>query len=340
MTFGAPDASIVLVLLPLLLALLWYASSRDRFNLESFVGDSFYRPRAVDHEPRRKWLKSRLSLAAIGVLGLAIMQPQWGTDPRDVRREGRDLLILLDISLSMLAEDVSPNRMDRAKELIEGFVGQLKSSGGDRLGLIGFAGRAHLQCPITLDYDYFLERLDALDTTAAVREGSLLGDAVRQALEGFGEIDLDHTDIILFSDGDDHGSLPVDTARWAGMQNVSLHTVLIGDPNGDGRIPMTDENGVRSFLDHGSGVIRATAQPGVMVEMARLSDGIPLTESAEVSDLRDLYSQHIAAKPGREIASAAGEGAAHRFQWFVGLALLLLVCEMLIGERPAGRARA
>ena len=129
--------------------------------------------------------ESPLSGRGAGCLVLAQAQPQWGPQWQDVPRRGRDLMILLDVSRSMLAEDVFPNRLARAKLDIKNVVQAIRQEGGHRIGLIAFAGRASLQCPLTLDYAFFLEQLNTVTPHTVGRGGTLIGDAIRQALQSF-----------------------------------------------------------------------------------------------------------------------------------------------------------
>ena len=123
-------------------------------------------------------VQSAVSHWAVGCLVLALMQPQWGQEWQEVQRQGRDLMIVLDVSRSMLAEDVVPNRLARAKNDIKDLVQVLQKEGGHRLGLVVFAGQASLQCPLTLDYGFFLQQLNQVGPHTVTRGGTLIGDAI------------------------------------------------------------------------------------------------------------------------------------------------------------------
>ena len=127
-------------------------------------------------------MKALCVVGAVACLVVALMRPQWGETEEEVPRRGRDLLIMLDLSLSMLAEDVRPNRLEHAKSLVRELVAAVRAEGGHRLALVTFAGRATLETPPTLDYGLFLERLEAADPARVRVKGTMIGDALRQTV--------------------------------------------------------------------------------------------------------------------------------------------------------------
>jgi Ca-activated chloride channel family protein len=211
MHFAALVYAYLLWLLPALLALYIYAFARKRQALAAFL-DVVLTPRLVHAEPSPAVVQSPMSLGAVGCLVLALMQTaiqEW----QEVQRQGRDLMILLDVSRSMLAEDVVPSRLARAKSDITDLLQVLQQEGGHRLGLVVFAGQASLQCPLTLDYAFFLQQLNQAGPHTVTRGGTLIGDAIRKALSAFGPLANNYKDIILITDGEDHDSFPLEAAR-------------------------------------------------------------------------------------------------------------------------------
>lgn len=222
MRFAAWPYLYLLGLLPALLALYLYAFWRKRQALAVFAGLALG-PQLVPGFSRvRRWFKTLCILNAVGFLVLALTQPQWGIDWQNAPRRGRDLVIMLDVSLSMLAEDVRPNRLERARESISTLIELLRQEGGHRLGLVAFADRASLQCPLTLDYAFFLKRLQEAGPDTVTRQGTLIGDAIQHMLSVFGTLEPAYTDVILITDGEDHNSLPLDAAQAAMAQQISL----------------------------------------------------------------------------------------------------------------------
>ncbi|MFO1349795.1 MAG: VWA domain-containing protein [Gammaproteobacteria bacterium] len=221
MRFAAWAYFPLLCLVPALLVLYGYAFVRKRQALNAFADLALAPKLLPGYSRRRQWDKALCLIGAAGCLALALLQPQWGSSPLDMPRRGRDLIIALDVSLSMLAEDARPNRLQRSKAAIADLVEVIRQEGGHRLGLAAFAGRASLLCPLTLDYPFFLKRLAELGTNSVAREGTLIGDALQQILQDFGTLEPGYTDIILISDGEDHGSFPQEAAQAAALQQAS-----------------------------------------------------------------------------------------------------------------------
>jgi len=279
----------------------------------------------------RYWCRAVLTLCALALLVVALAKPQWGTETRDIDRSGRDLLLLVDVSISMLAEDATPNRLSVAIGGIRDFVERLRVDGGHRIALLAFAGRASPAAPLTVDYDLFLSRLDDVDTQSTLRRGSHIGDAIRQALYSFGTLDHKYTDIIIISDGEDHGSAPLDAARVAAGLGVSIHTVGIGDSTDGALIPFHSQDGGQYVKVNNTEII-SRMQPGLLVELARLTGGRFISVGTGTAALGDFYDDHLASKPTRRIEVLASERKIHRFQWFIALALVLLVLEIVLNR--------
>jgi len=292
-------------------------------------GREFAAPDLVPHLIRgrawhRRWVGPALVLAALTSLTVALIQPKWGMSVEDAPPRGRDIVVLLDTSLSMLAEDARPNRLERAKEMVRELVHTLKRDGGHRLALIGFAGRASLRCPPTMDYDLFLLRLEELAVGSISQQGTLIGDAIRQTLDGFAGIDHAYTDIILISDGEDHGSLPLDAAREAAGRQIAIYPIGIGDAVNGAYVPVPNPNTGPELLAYHGRQVKSRLEPAVMMDLAERTGGEALVPGTGPVDLSAIYRDHISDKPRRPRDEAAEERRAHRFQWFIALALLLL----------------
>jgi Ca-activated chloride channel family protein len=335
MRFAALPYVYLLWLVPVLLVLYVYAFTRKRQALAVFM-DLALAPRLIPSASRmRQWCKALCLIAAVGCLVLALMQPQWGKRWQDVPRRGRDLMFLLDVSRSMLADDVVPNRLERSKIDIKDLVQILHRGGGHRLGLVVFAGRASLQCPLTLDYAFFLQKLNEVGPDTVGRGGTLIGDAIRQALHGFGTLDHNYKDIILITDGEDHDSFPMEAAKTAAEQQVSIYAIGIGDPSVGTRIPVQNAPGERTYVQYQGQEVRSRMQESLLLEMAQLTEGAYVPAGTRSIELDRIYMEKIAPKARRHIDVATRERFIHRYQWFVLAALLLLATEMLVRERKS-----
>lgn len=335
MRFAALPYVYLLWCVPALVGLYIFAFVRRRRALGQFM-DLRLAPRLLPEYSRlRQWGKAICLLGAVVCLVLGLMQPQWGKRWQEVPRRGRDLMILLDVSRSMLARDVIPNRLQRAKLDIKDLVHVLHKEGGHRLGLVVFAGRASLQCPLTSDYAFFLQKLNQVGPDTVGQGGTLIGDAIRKALQGLGTLAHNFKDIILITDGEDHDSFPLEAAKAAAAQRVSIYAIGLGDPRVGTRIPVDGDMAQEKFVQYQGQEVRSRMQEGLLLEIARLTGGAYVPAATRAIELDRIYAQYIAPKARREYDVTSRERYVHRFQWFVLGALLLMAIEGLIRERRA-----
>jgi Ca-activated chloride channel family protein len=189
------------------------------------------------YSPGRQKLKAALVLLAMVLLILGATGPRWGKESVDLQRKGIDLIVCLDVSRSMLAEDIAPSRLERAKLELGDMLGQMH---GDRVGLVTFAGTATRSCPLTINYGAYRMTLNEVNTRSTARGGSLIGDAVRVAAESFTDKVKGHKAVLVITDGEDHQSFPVEAAADAFRERgIRVFTVGIGDTGQGTRIPVT-----------------------------------------------------------------------------------------------------
>lgn len=339
--FTHPDR--LLWLVAVLFALLVVASGlwRQRQVLQTLSLSSPFRS-VVRQGLIRASVRALVCIAALVLLVVALAMPHWGQQTQSFKREGRDFLILLDVSLSMRARDAAPDRLQSAVKNIESFVDVIREEGGHRLGLIAFAGRASPLVPMTADYALFLNRLEEVDRTM-IRRGSQIGDALRQALYGYGALAHQFTDFIVISDGEDHGSGPAEVAEVAARLGVTIHTIGIGDSRDGARIPLAGGDETSFVSINGTDVI-SRMRPATLVELARITGGEFVSAGDDVTALTALYERRLAAKPRRQLDAKTSDEPIQRHQWFIGGAIGLLVLEMLFGvsrrRKPATSAEA
>lgn len=334
MYFAASPYTYLLVLVPVVLGLYVYAFVRKRQALTAFMDPSLISRLLPGRSRRRQWAKALCMVGAVAALVVALMQPQWGIDWQDIPRRGRDLIVLLDVSISMKAQDVLPNRLEQAKQAVKKLVEYLQKTGGHRLGLVAFAGRASLQSPMTLDYPFFIKRLEQVGPETVTRDGTSIGSAIRQVLEGFSKIEHEYTDIIILTDGEDHNSFPLEAARLAAAKKMNLYTVGIGDASQGHLVPIKwTEEGLPYFAKYKGQAVMSQMNQSLLLEMARLTDGAYLPGGTREVPLEQLYRDEIADKPRRNIEVSEREHLIHRYHWFVLAAVLLLAADMLLRER-------
>ncbi|MBW1893829.1 MAG: VWA domain-containing protein, partial [Deltaproteobacteria bacterium] len=217
---------------PLVFGIYWYAWRKKQRSLTLFIEKGLIdRNRiTVNYSGRRR--RVALMMAAIILIVIAAARPAWNMKSETVEQRGRDVVFLLDVSKSMLAEDLAPNRLERAKLAIKDCIEKLE---GDRVALVVFAGSAAVKCPLTLDYGFFRMMLDHISIDSVSRGGTMIGDALRKVMtDVFDDRTREFRDIILITDGEDHESLPVEAAEKAGQKEIRLIAIGLGDEN-DGR---------------------------------------------------------------------------------------------------------
>ena len=237
---------------------------------------------------------ARLALVVLCLISLvaAIIGPRWGERDQTVVRRGIDVMVLLDVSRSMLARDIAPNRLERAKLSIRDDL--LPVLGGDRIGLITFAGVATLKCPLTHDYGFFRLALGDVTSKSSPRGGTLIGDAIRKAAEAFHDSLDTHKVVVLITDGEDHESYPFEAAvnLWTDLE-IPIVTVALGDAREGARIPIRTEHGVE-YLEYQDRVVWSRAN---FDDLRRIAQVSTLNAFVPVGtrnfDLGQIYRQRI-----------------------------------------------
>lgn len=303
---------------------------RREADLAKLVHPRFRERLTEGFSPRLRNLKRGLWLLAILLIFTAIARPQKGYEWREVKRKGIDILFAVDTSRSMLAEDLTPNRLERARLGIIDFVSRLE---GDRVGLVPFAGSAFALCPLTLDYDAFRESLNALDTDLIPRQGTDLASAIKEAERLFDETGNNHRVLVLLTDGEDLQGDVIDAAKAAAKNGMSIYTVGVGSPEG-GTIPIPLGNGRKDFVRDESGqVVRTTLDESTLREIAEVTHAlyVPLGRGAE--GLNTLYQEKLRLVPKNERDQRMERIPLERFEWPLGAAILLLLLEFFITDR-------
>jgi Ca-activated chloride channel family protein len=291
-------------------------------------------------------LKAILLAGAALLLGLVLLGPQWGQTQAPAQPErGRDVLVILDVSRSMLAEDVAPNRLEHARRALKTLANGLASQGGYRIGLIAFADRAVVLCPLTFDYRYFQEELARISlATLRLRgsgtpeAGTQIGAALRRAQEAIDKEQAAFTDVLLLSDGGDMDDDTLAEAELLAKLGVPVHTVGIGDAQQGALIPVKGPGGQRTFLKYRGELVRTKLEEEVLRHVAERTRGRYLAAGTGPLELERTYREVVAQQPVRELMqSGQGRLFIHRFQWFLAPALALLLLEMVLGD---GRRQA
>jgi Ca-activated chloride channel family protein len=324
----------LLWLLPVLIAFFLYNENRRKQLLERFIHKGLQQKLIYVNPVRRRW-KAVLVLAGFGLLVMGLARPAWNLEKTTITRKGRDVVFVLDVSRSMLAEDLAPNRLERAKLAIADVIDKLQ---GDRVGLLVFAGTAAVKCPLTLDYGFFRMMLDNVSTESISRGGTMIGDAVRVVLEQMLDAqEKKYKDIVLITDGEDHESFPVEAAKAAAEKGVRFFIVGLGDENEGKRIPVIDASGRRTFMKHEGKEVWSRLDAETLREMALAAPGSRyLNVATGTIDLGEVYMQLIGSAEKKEQKEETIEKYEEKFQVFLGIAFLFLALEALISERRKG----
>lgn len=320
---------LLLVIPPALLMFLWWAGRNKRVLLAQFVEPRLLKGLLAGVSPARARLRAGLLVSAVACFIVALARPQWGFDWEEVRQRGLDIIIAIDTSKSMLAEDVSPNRLARAKLAALELVQQAKS---DRVGLIAFAGAAFLQCPLTIDDVAFAECVEALDVNVIPQGGTAIAEAILTAIKSFKSGPGDHKVLVIFSDGEDHDKRAVEVAAEAARAGIKIFTVGVGTVEGDLVRLRTPAGQLDYVRDSDGNVVKSRLNAEWLQQIATAGGGfyLPLQGAKAIET---LYEHGIAPLPKSEGQTKLLRRWHEQFHWplFVGIGLLLL--ETLLPER-------
>ena len=332
--------------LPLLILVYIYASYKRKQALETFAHTSILtRINISINQTKRLW-KMILILAAFVFIIIGLARPGWNPQPRKISRMGRDVVFIIDVSKSMLAEDLAPNRLERAKLAINDCIDRLKGK-GDRIALIAFAGTAVVKCPLTLEEKFFRRMVEDISIYSIARGGTKIGDAIRIAVNDiFDDKEKRYKDIILITDGEDDDSFPEKAAQGAGERGIRLLAFGLGDENEGTRIPITDENGRRTYMtyedDEGNKqLVISRLDADMLRKMVNATPGGKYLNVATGNfDLGKIYLDLVAGAEKKELESSTVKLYEERFQVFLMLGFILLAVKMLIGIRRKKKENA
>jgi len=318
------------LLVPALVALVWWARARKQRDMERLADRDLLDRLTASVSRRGQLAKTILVVAAVGLLVTALARPQFGSRVETVRREGRDVLIALDLSASMVAEDMAPNRLEKAKFAIADLIDQLD---GDRVGLVAFAGEAFVQSPLTLDYGAARLFLNAMEPDMMSVQGTNLGQAIAVALDAFAATERRHRVLVVITDGEDHEGEVDDAISRATDEGVVIYTVGIGSTDG---VPIPDFDAIgqaQGFKRDGDGAVVTTRlDEATLMTLAERTGGTYYRASPGGTELAVL-AEELAGGEGREFESEQVTLFDEQYQLFLGLALVLLISDVLVSDR-------
>jgi Ca-activated chloride channel family protein len=312
-----------LVLIPVLLV--WAIRSADKAR-RSLFAEELVPKLARGWNARRRTLKAVLQGAALLLLLFALAGPRVGSREITVKRSGADLMFVLDCSLSMRAEDIPPTRLAKAKRQVSALFERLD---GDRVGIVCFAGDAFLQCPLTLDYGAARMFLEVLDENSVSKPGTNIGGALRTAIDAFPDSDGKHQAILLVTDGDDHSGEAERAAEEAAQRGIRIYAIGVGSEHGE-PIPLADRSdGYKK--DRQGEIVMTVLDTETLERVALAADGEFHRATTGELELDRIYDS-IARLEEKELASRSFTQWEERFQFPLGLALLLLLFDFCLPE--------
>ena len=303
---------------------------RQRVALTEFASARLLPKLASSISTSRKLAKRVLFTLGVACVFIALARPQAGFEFQETHRKGLELLFAVDTSKSMLAQDVKPDRLTRAKLAVTDLVTKLN---GDGVGLIAFAGSSFLQCPVTLDYDAFRESLDALDVNVIPRGGTDIASAIHEAEAVFKTRTAADKILILITDGEDLGGEAITAAQSAGKNGVKIFTVGVGSTTGE-LVPVPSENGGTDFAkDENGKPVKSHLDETTLKKIAEATGGMYQALGAQGEGLTNIYERGLTAFTRQDLKAREARIPLEKFHWSLLAALVCFIGELLIGNR-------
>ena len=326
---------ILLAVVPLLSGFFWWSWRKRKSLIAQFIQSRLLAQLSVGPSARLQMIRIVLAVVVVVLLIVALARPQLGFESEEAVYEGLDVIVAIDTSRSMLANDIAPNRLARAKFAVIDLQRIAKKA---RLGLVAFAGTAFLQCPLTTDQDAFRQSLQAVEIGVIPQGGTAIIEALKVSKNAFGHDPDTEKAVVLITDGEDHEPGAVEAARLAAQSGIRIFTVGVGTANGE-LLPLLGENGERTYVKDSEGnVVKSRLNELLLTQIAQAARGFYLLLNAQNS-VETLYGHGLATLPKHQISSKMLNQSQERFQWLVALAVVLLVLEIFLLESSQGRAQ-
>ncbi len=330
MQFYKPEYLQFLWLILFLILLYWFASDRKKKLLKAFGESETVNQLISSHAPQKIYWKHVLSIAGTVFLILALAQPQWGQEKKQLKRKGIDLIFVVDTSLSMLAQDVKPSRIEKAKFLMKSF---LKHLSGDRVGIVTFAGSGFLQSPLTLDYSAFTLFANSIQVGYIPDPGTNLNDGIQMALRSLPNDKQKYRALIVLSDGEAMEGHIDEAVQTAKKNEVRVYTIGLGTPDGE-PIPLKSNDGkVSGYKKDVQGQIVITKLNELLLKnIAKETGALYFPASPSEAEV-DLIYQHLQSLGKKELKERVVIEREDRFQSFLIIGFIFLIWEILLGDR-------
>jgi Ca-activated chloride channel family protein len=336
MTFAAPQMFWLLLLLPAMAGFFWWSWRVREKLMAQFINSRLLSGLISGVSVKRQKIRAALLIAAVAFIVFALARPQWGYFQEEIDLRGLDIVVAIDTSKSMLATDINPNRLERAKLAALDLAQQ---AGSDRLGLVAFAGDGFLQCPLTIDETAFRESVGALNINTIPEGGTALAEAIDTAMTAYKEGN-GYKVLVLFTDGEDNDSETnaVEAAQRAAKEGVHIFTVGVGTAAGE-LLQTRNANGEPEYIrDEQGNVVKSHLNEALLQKIAAETGGSYYSLSG-ANTMDALYQRSLAPLPKSQGKEQWVRHPYERYHWFLAIGILLLIAEVFFPERkPPGRS--
>lgn len=328
LTFGAPHWLWALLVLPLMAGLFVWSHRRGQALVAKIVAVRLRDQLSGSVSSLRRILRASLLLASIALAVVALAQPRYGFLEKETKQKGRDVIVAIDTSRSMLATDMTPTRLARAKLFTQDLVRLLQ---GDRIGLVAFAGSAFLQAPLTLDYNAVTNALDELDTTVIPKGGTNMAAAITAAREAFGKAEGQTRALVVLTDGEELDADGIAAAKQAAAEGIRIFTVGVGSPEGS-LIPIRLDDGRSDFVRDSAGKpVTSKLDESRLKEIASATGGFFTLIGPDAA--REVFQKGIEPMELSETGVFTARQPVERYQWPLAAATACLMLSLLPGDR-------
>lgn len=321
-----PEFILALLALPFTALLFWYVLQWKKSVSKKIGDDRLVKELTTAHSPSKYLVKYILAAVGFAAVVFAIINPQLPGKMDNVERKGVDVMIAMDVSNSMLAEDIKPNRLEKAKQLVNRLMLQLEN---DRVGLVLFAGRAYMQMPLTTDHAAASMYVQNAGPHIVPTQGTMISEALKLSTAAFNSKERKYKAIILITDGEDHDPASLEIAEQLSANGVIVNTVGIGSPLGT---PIPDPATGQYRKDAQGNTVLSKLNEAQLKQLAAATKGV-YVNTEDMNEATAVLLKQLSLIQETAVEDAAFKDYIHYFPWFVALALVLLIVEFLFPER-------
>lgn len=324
--FQHPEMILGFMALPFLGLLFWYVLKWKEATTIKIGDQKLVKELTKGHSPIRYKIKFFIALIALAVVIVAMINPMRAGSMDKVERKGVDVMIALDVSNSMLAEDIKPNRLAKAKQIVNKLIAEIPN---DRVGLVLFAGRAYMQMPLTTDHTAAQMYVQNASPGVVPSQGTMLSDALRLCTSAFNSRERKYKSIVMITDGEDHDPESVEVATKLASDGVIVNTLGIGSPTGT---PIPDPATGQYKKDAEGNTVLSKLNESQLKQISSATNGVYIN-AQDVNQSVDVIVKKLASIEQSSVEDSAFRDYIHYFQWFIAGAIILLFVEFMLPER-------